>query len=98
MSFFKKISSLFSPPASADANAYWVAVKCSRCGEIIRARINLNNDLSVDYGGGKPTYYCRKVLMGEGRCFQRVEVELTFDADKRLVERQVSGGQFVEDE
>ncbi len=77
----------------------WVAVKCNRCGEVTRARINLRNDLSLEYdeASGSPTYFCRKVLMGEGgRCFQRMEVELTFDANRNVVNRDVSGGQFVE--
>jgi hypothetical protein len=94
MSFLKK---LFSPSLAADPNVFWVAVRCNRCGEIIQARINLQNDLSLDYeAGDKPMYYCRKTLMGEGHCFQRVQVELTFDADKRLLDRRVSGGQFVD--
>ena len=82
-----------------DANVYWVTVKCKRCGEIIRARINLNNDLSVEYSdGNRKTYFCRKILMGEGHCFQRVEVELTFDGNKQVANQQITGGSFVEEE
>ncbi len=91
--------SLFSGSGKADSDAIWVAVKCKRCGEVARARIDLRNDLSIEYdeAGGLPTYFCRKVLMGEGgRCFQRMQVELTFDANRNVVSREVSGGQFVE--
>ena len=96
MSFLKKLTKMFTA-SPADASAYWVVVKCNRCGETIRARINLNNDLSIDYEGGrKPTYVCRKTLMGEGRCFQRVEVELTFDDKKRVIAREITGGQFAD--
>jgi hypothetical protein len=96
MSIIKKLSNLFSSPPKT--NAYGVTVKCSRCDELIQTRINLQNDLSVDFeSGGKPTYYCRKVLMGEGYCFQRVEIELIFDANKHLVNREISGGQFIDD-
>jgi hypothetical protein len=90
---------MFSGPGKADSDALWIAVKCNRCGEVTRARIDLRNDLSIEYddAGGLPTYFCRKVLMGEGgRCFQRMEVELTFDANRNMVSREVSGGQFVE--
>jgi hypothetical protein len=103
MSFFKKIASLFSPPASSakpasqDASACWVAVRCNRCGETLRARVDLQHDLSIEYGESATTYFCRKVLIGEGHCFQRVEVELTFDSDRRLINREISGGQFVEE-
>jgi len=91
--------SLFSGSGKADSDAIWVAVKCKCCGEVARARIDLRNDLSIEYAeaGGLPTYFCRKVLMGEaGRCFQRMQVELTFDANRNVVSREASGGQFVE--
>ena len=97
MSIFKKIANLFNPPGGSDANAYWITARCNRCGETIRSRINLNNDLSVEYEDGGLTYICRKVLMGEGRCFQRLEVELTFDANKRLINHEITGGQFLDE-
>ena len=98
MSFLKKLPKLFSTPARPDDSAYWVTVKCNRCGETIRTRINLYNDLSADYSeGGEQVYCCRKMLMSEGgRCFQRVEVELKFDAKRQLLSRDISGGTFVE--
>jgi hypothetical protein len=39
---------------------------------------------------------CRKILMGEGRCFQQIEVVLKFDQDRRMVDRTISGGDFIE--
>jgi hypothetical protein len=99
MGMFKKLSSLFAGAGKADSDAFWIAVKCNRCGEVTQTRIDLRNDLSIEYdeAGGLPTYFCRKVLMGEaGHCFQRMEVELTFDANRNLVSREVSGGQFIE--
>jgi hypothetical protein len=89
---------MFPKAGKADSEALWIAVKCNRCGEVTRARIDLRNDLSVEYdeAGGLPTYFCRKVLMGEGgRCFQRMEVELTFDANRNLVSYEVGGGQLI---
>lgn len=95
MSLLKKLTSFFSSKSGAPVD--WVTVKCSRCGEVIRARVNLYNDLSLAYDeGGKAIYFCRKVLMGEQHCFQRIEVELTYDANRRLVSREITGGQFVE--
>lgn len=99
MSIWKKISNLFSPQANrGEANAMWVTVRCNRCGEIIRSRINLSNDLSAEYDGSRTTYTCRKVLLGESRCFQQIEVILKFDENRKLVDRVVSGGQFVTQE
>jgi hypothetical protein len=98
MSFFKKIASFLSPPTSSDTNAYWVYVKCNRCGENIRARVNLANDLSTNYEDGEKNFFCRKTLIGEGRCFERVEVELTFDKKRNLISREINGGQFISED
>jgi len=96
MSFFKKIGNFFSSKSGAPMGS--ITVKCNRCGELIQARVNLYNDLSLEYDEeGKGIYFCRKVLIGEGRCFQRVEVELTYDANRKLLSREITGGQFIED-
>jgi len=92
MNFFKK---LFSP-AQSSANAYIFRVRCDRCGETIEGRVNLSNDLSVDYDGDHEVFFVRKGLMGSGRCFQQIEVEFKFDASKKLIEKHINGGQFVE--
>ena len=99
MRIISKFLSFFSNPGKTDQTALWIAVKCNRCGETTRARINLRNDLSIEYDGVSrlPTYHCRKILMSEtGHCFQRMEVELAFGANRNVVSREVSGGQFVE--
>lgn len=98
MSFFKKLTDLFSGSGGVDRDAYWITARCNRCGEVVRTRVSLSNDLSVEYDGDEVSYFCRKVMMGEGRCFQRIEVELTFDANRRLVNREISGGQFVDEQ
>jgi hypothetical protein len=95
MSLFKKIGNFFSSKSGAPSD--WVVVKCNRCGEVIRARVNLYNDLSLEYDeSGKEFYLCRKVLMGQSHCFERIQVELTYSANRKLLSRDVTGGQFVE--
>lgn len=76
-----------------------IKAKCNRCGEILTARVNLANDLSVEYDpSGRPqSFSCRKVLQGNGRCFQSVEVILKFDAQRVLQDREIHGGSFVEE-
>lgn len=55
------------------------------------------NDLSIEYGNGdQVTYFCRKGLMGTQRCFQTIEVALKFDANKKLLAKEITGGKFVE--
>lgn len=95
---FNYLKRLFTNQAGGEAAAYWLAVKCSRCGEIIRGRVDLNNELSPDYGDSDDPsgYVCRKVLIGQQRCFQPIEVALKFDVNRKLIERSVSGGEFVD--
>jgi len=57
----------------------------------VRVRIDLHNDLSADDEGG---YFVRKEMM-DSQCFQLMTAELRFDANKRVVSRQISGGQFI---
>lgn len=95
MGIFKKIAGLFSPSGSQE-KFYTYQVQCNRCGEVIEAKIDLRNDLSVEYEDGETYYYTRKVVMGEERCFQRIEVEMTFDEKRNLRDRQIQGGKFVE--
>lgn len=99
MGLIEKITKFFTSASSADEAGYWVYVSCNRCGEALCARVNLFNDLSVDYQGGKDqTYHCRKTLVGRQECFQRIEIELSFDRNRKLIERDISGGTFIEED
>jgi len=96
----KKLAALFTPQRGRDAYAYWLYVQCDRCGEKIRSRVDLRNDLSIRYGESErdTVYFCHKTIMGSGRCFQQIEVDLTFDGRRRLVDRQIRGGKFIGEE
>jgi len=99
MGFFKKLGSFFSAGPSADQVSYYLQVKCNRCGEEIQARVNLYNDLSIEYDGSGNTsgYVCRKVVVGDKRCYQPVDIFLRFDPKRRLQEKEITGGTFVEE-
>jgi len=91
------LKNLFKGTPSKPEKRYYVfQVKCNRCGEIIEGRVDLDNDLSLEYEGKDNVYIGRKVLMGAGRCFQQVEVDLKFTSSRELIEKQVQGGKFVE--
>jgi hypothetical protein len=98
MSFLKKLSNIFSSPGGGDDRSYWIYTRCNRCGEKIRARVDLSNDLSLNYEGDQTTYFSRKVLIGEQRCFEKIEVLLTFDKDRKRINQEISGGQFISEE
>ncbi|MCX6031169.1 MAG: hypothetical protein NT169_17960 [Chloroflexi bacterium] len=82
-----------------DPNAYWIYAQCRRCGEPLKARVNLMNDPSeADEGEG---WVVRKGLSGTGvnRCFQTVEVTLTLDAKKRsVIASEAVGGKLITEE
>jgi hypothetical protein len=96
MKLIKKLANLFTGPPKD--SSFWVSVKCGRCGEVIQTRIDLNNDLSAEYGEGEgeTAYYCRKVLIGKKGCYLPVEIELRFDAGRNLIDKQIKGGKFVD--
>ncbi len=102
MNFLKQLARLFTPsgPPRAD-DALWLTVECNRCHEQIKARIDMRNDPSPDYDGGEfaSAYTCRKVVMGNGqnRCFQQIELLLTFNTKRQLTEKTITGGKFVEE-
>ncbi len=81
---------------SGNDTSYWVYAKCGRCGEPLRARINLMNDPSRDDDG--VSWVVRKGLSGSGAklCFQTVEVTLKFDAKKqKVLAQEAVGGEII---
>lgn len=94
MNYLKK---LLTPPPSNNGKFHIFSVKCKRCGEIIQGQVNVNNEPSLEFDEkGKPYYICRKVLIGENLCFQRIEVVFKFNEQRGLLDRQITGGEFVE--
>jgi hypothetical protein len=79
---------------------YMIYIRCARCGELINARVDLRNDLSVQFGnkGEADHYFTRKSLVGSSQCFERVEIELTFDANRKLIGRNIIGGEFLSED
>ena len=96
MSFIERLKNMFIAPNGIDKRSYWVHTRCKRCGEVVSGRVDMLNDLSKDFETGQ--YTVHKVLVGDGRnrCFQRIEVTLYFDKNKRLIERSITGGEFLE--
>jgi hypothetical protein len=94
MSFLKN---LFSSPHPV-SKFYPFSVKCARCGEIIHGQVNINNEPSLDVDDkGKLYYTCRKVLIGNEHCYERIEVVFKFDGNRSVIDKQISGGEFVKE-
>jgi hypothetical protein len=92
MGFLDSLKTLLSP--APPGSGFQLTVRCRRCGETLSSRLDLANDLSERDEGG---FLARKTLVGgSNRCFQRIDVTLYFDERKNLVDREISGGEFVE--
>ena len=92
MSLLNSIKSLLSGGDVRKATGYWVYVRCRRCGEALKTRIDLYNDLSPRDEGG---YVVNKTLVGDRRCFERIETTLIFDENRRLIGREIQRGDFI---
>ena len=92
---------------SSGDDVYWIYARCRRCGEPLLGRVDLRNEPSLADDG--ETWIVRKGLIGSGkqrtgaaavaRCYQTVEVTLTFDADKQhVLASEASGGELISQE
>ena len=96
MSFLKPILKIFKPKPDitkmADRGMYYF-IKCKRCGEVIRIRIDPMNDLSWD--DSNTALFVRKTIVGR-RCYSRIEAEFTYDKDRNLTHSEVESGTLVD--
>ena len=93
MGFFDALKALFGGGSSGHSDeGYWIYVRCRRCGEVIKTRLDLLNSLALNDEGG---YTTTKTLVGNRLCFERIEVTLTFDENRRLLEREIVHGDFI---
>jgi hypothetical protein len=97
MGFLKSLSRIFASPARLDeSRIYRFDVRCNRCGEILEGRIDLWNELSWAESEARAAFVCRKVLMGSGTCFQQIELNLEFDSNRKVIDRHITGGKFID--
>lgn len=93
MDFLKK---LFGGGGGArvagDADGLYYYVRPNGCDEVVRVRINRNNDLSLADDG--KTLWAHKLVRGV-KCRQTVELDLYYDGNRKLTNSEVSGGALV---
>ncbi len=94
MDFLKKLFGGGVGGSGGDVGIYFY-VKPSGCDEVVRVRINRNNDLSLADDG--KNYWVHKVVMGT-TCFQRVELDVYFKPSRQVSETNISGGELVKKE
>lgn len=89
MNFLK---ALFGGGGSSQPPGLFVYVKPKACDEIIKVRIDIRNEVSVDDSGDG--YFVRKVASGT-RCPFQAELWIYFNKNRDVVDRQIENGEFV---
>lgn len=90
------IRRLFGSTPQADDHALHLYVRCGKCGSPLHVRIDMRNDLAVEYGDNdQPGGYHLVKEMMDSRCFRLMRAKLTFDARKHELSRTIEGGTFI---
>jgi hypothetical protein len=100
MNILKKFKKVLSSPPPKTERAMYLYVQCNKCGEKLRARVDVWNELTPEYDENKDdaaSYYCRKVIIGEKLCYQPIELRLKFDKGHRLVSKEIYGGKYIDE-
>ncbi len=104
MSLFSKLLGVLRggsrPAEDAGRNAFWIYVRCDACGESIRVRVNREHDLSAEFDEGSDapaSFHVHKEIVGQN-CFRRIQVDMTFDQQRRVTDQQIRGGTFLTSE
>jgi hypothetical protein len=104
-----------SGEGSSGGDVYWIYARCRRCGEPLRGRVDLRNEPSLADDGetwivrkgligsglnrAEATSGLRAETASVLRCYQVIEVTLTFDAAKQhVLESEAAGGELISKE
>ena len=90
-------------PSGGTAPALHIEVRCAKCGEVIRARVDKMHELQCEYGDNgmsdpdqEPhpiSYVLTKELVG-ANCQNLIHLSVRFDSRSRLIEKHIEGGEF----
>ncbi len=83
---------------SSDDHALHLYVKCNRCGSGVHVRVDLHNDLSIDYGDDDSEGYTLVKEVMDDRCFRIMRATLRFNSRRNETSRHVEGGTFISEE
>jgi hypothetical protein len=89
-----------------DRGAYWY-VRCNRCQDVVRVRVNMANEVSElsdepdeDAGEVAPSNPNARYAINKGvvdsKCFRPMRLTILFDARKHEIESSVQGGEVVD--
>lgn len=97
MGILDKLKAAFGGSGRGRDDGLYVYIRCDRCGDVVRVRINMANELQQQFaeGDGVDGYSLRKGVV-DARCFRPMEMTMTFDSGRRELGRDVEGGRFVD--
>jgi hypothetical protein len=93
MDFLRKLFGGAGGARGGDSGLYHY-VRCDRCGEVIRVRVNPMSELS--HTENEHGFFVRKYITGK-RCYNRIEALFTYDNGRRLKSNEISGGTLVDE-
>jgi len=84
---------------SVDRGLY-LYVRCDRCQDIVRVRINLANDLQQEFVENSDDVAGYSLTKGivDSKCFRPMTLTMRFDRRRNELERSVEGGTLVDQE
>jgi hypothetical protein len=97
MALWDSVKRLFGGPSGDGDDGIYLYVRCDRCGDQVRVRINPRSELLQEFDPASDRvsgYAVRKVAIDQ-RCFRPIEIQLRFDAGRRELERHIEGGTFI---
>ena len=95
---FKKIAKkLFGESSDSGlSGGFFLNVRCSVCGENFHLFINTSTDLFQNFDAqGGLSYSLKKEVVG-GHCKNLIRVRMEFDGAKKLLEKEIENGEFIE--
>ena len=82
---------------AGDRNAMFLYVRCTRCRDVVRVRVNMANEPAQEFAEGGDTvngYVLNKTVV-DSKCFRPIPVTIRFDSRRREQGREIEGGEFV---
>ena len=100
MGLLDRLTSLFAGKKDAlvesDGRALYFYVKCGKCDEKIRVRVDVYNDLAQEFDENDKTsgYTLEKDVLGS-QCFRMMHLHVAFDTGKHILEKRVENGVLI---
>ena len=103
MGILDKLTSLFSGKGGgstgsveSDGRAMYFYVRCDACGEKLRIRVDMYNELAQEFDDNEhiSSYTLDKDIMGS-KCFRMMHMHIQFDKGKHIVEQTLDKGTLI---